>query len=295
LATASNVSHAVRFLRFVERFVKVFATGASHDPARLDLLAGLRLAWSLAVVKLSGAKRPPVRVKIPGTSRSVYLRPGTTDAHVFDQIFLTRQYDLPLYSHFDQVVHPSDRMLIIDCGAYTGLSTIWFAECFPNATIVAVEPDADNHALLVENTRHLANVRPIRAAIWDKDCKLAIANPGPDVAKWCIRMAESDEEGANGIEATTIPALMDRAGAHDRVIIKIDIEGGESALFRSNTDWLASTTVLIIELHDWLYPWRDTSANFLRALVRHKFEVVLSGENLVCFQDRVRAAREAAA
>jgi hypothetical protein len=68
------------------------------------------------------------------------------------------------------------------------------------------------------------------------------------------------------------------------ILVKIDIEGAESEVFEAPAAWLASTTMLIIELHDWLLPGQGTSKNFLRRIVEHNFDVVLQGENLILFQ-----------
>ena len=40
---------------------------------------------------------------------------------------------------------------------------------------------------------------------------------------------------------------------------------------------------LVIELHDWLFPFQGRSRNFLRALADRDFEVLIRGENLFCF------------
>lgn len=42
--------------------------------------------------------------------------------------------------------------LIIDAGAYIGISTYWLSRMFPAATIVAIEPDHENFRLLIPNT-----------------------------------------------------------------------------------------------------------------------------------------------
>jgi hypothetical protein len=68
------------------------------------------------------------------------------------------------------------------------------------------------------------------------------------------------------------------------LLVKIDIEGAESAVFAEPSEWLTSTAVLIIELHDWLFPWKGTSRNFFKRLGERNFDVVIRGENLLLFQ-----------
>ena len=274
------------------RFARTIARAAVHDPTRLDLGAAFRIGTQLGAMKISANRGSLMPIRIPGSSRSAYLRPGTTDADVFEQIFLQRQYDMRLFPQYEAISrYPPADMLVLDCGAYIGLSTIWFSERFPGARIYAVEPDTENYALLVQNTRDLPNVVPVNAAVWDRECWLMVADPGPQVPKYAVTVVECDEERSDLVEATTIPKLMACAGSRDCMVVKLDIEGSESAVFRSNTDWLDAANVVLIELHDWLYPGRHRSRNFFRALLKHDFEVVLSGENLICFQEVTDVSR----
>ena len=59
---------------------------------------------------------------------------------------------------------------------------------------------------------------------------------------------------------------MQRYGARRNLIVKVDIEGGEYALFRSNTAWLNHTDLLIAETHDWLFPGQDTSRTLFQGI-----------------------------
>ena len=42
----------------------------------------------------------------------------------------------------------------------------FFAHTYPEATIVAIEPDARNYQLLMLNTARFPNVHAVRAAVW---------------------------------------------------------------------------------------------------------------------------------
>lgn len=63
-------------------------------------------------------------------------------------------------------------------------------------------------------------------------------------------------------------------------LAKIDIEGFESDLFSSSTEWLSDVSVVFIEPHDWLYPGKKTSRSFQRAMAEQDFEIHLMGENI---------------
>ena len=50
--------------------------------------------------------------------------------------------------------------VIIDAGANIGLASIWFASKFPEARILAIEPEKSNYELLVRNVEPLHHVTP---------------------------------------------------------------------------------------------------------------------------------------
>jgi hypothetical protein len=71
------------------------------------------------------------------------------------------------------------------------------------------------------------------------------------------------------------------------LILKIDIEGGEDALFNGNTDWLSKFPLVIIELHDWMLPFSGSSRNFIKAVAQHDFDFVYRGENVFLFNRKI--------
>ena len=53
--------------------------------------------------------------------------------------------------------------LIVDLGASVGLSAIWFAQVWPFATVLAIEPHEENFRLLQRNVARYPNITPIQA------------------------------------------------------------------------------------------------------------------------------------
>ncbi len=81
----------------------------------------------------------------------------------------------------------------------------------------------------------------------------------------------------------TVPGILSRhprSGGYFPFIVKIDIEGFESELFSGNTDWINEFPVLIIEMHDWLFPGQRTSTNFLKTISQLDRDFVYLGENV---------------
>ena len=63
-------------------------------------------------------------------------------------------------------------------------------------------------------------------------------------------------------------------------IIKIDIKGFENNLFKPNIQWIERFPVLVIELHDWLFPKPDRSQTFLKAISGRDLDFVYYVENV---------------
>jgi FkbM family methyltransferase len=247
---------------------------------RFGIADGTRL-W----IQLRAAPSRPTRLiklAVPALRNPIWLRCGTSDEDTFFQIFVNAEYDVSgtkqwewLTGRYDQILSRGLTPLIIDCGANIGLSSIWFSWRFPKSDIVAVEPDASNIALMRKNLQSYPAVQIVQGGVWDKKCRLSITNIRAE--PWAFRV----EENENGpITAYTIEEL---SHGRDIFIAKIDIEGSERALFRSNDSWVSKSDMIAIEMHDWLHPGQGTSTNFLRRVARETFDILSTTQNLFFF------------
>ena len=241
------------------------------------------------------------RLNLPDYPAPFYIRAGTSDAEILWQVILQAEYDIRRFPQFEKIdrlyraaTAAGSRPVIIDCGANIGLSAVWFARQFPDAQIFAVEPADDNLAVARRNVSAYPNITVLRGAMWDRSSELTIRDT--TAAAWAYQVTESDAPSGGGDAATlkafTVPEILDLAGADRALIVKIDIEGAEATLFRSNTEWVRSTDLIAIELHDWMLPGRRTSAPFLRSFVNLEFDMLQHGENLFVFIDRSEAERD---
>lgn len=181
-------------------------------------------------------------VSIPEVRTPIYLRPNTSDIQTFEQIFVSNEYEVRFNIR---------AKLIIDGGANVGYTTLYFANKFPEAVIIAVEPEASNAEMLRKNAASYPNVKILEAAIWNKRSMLSIANPRDD--KWAFRVTECDTEERSVI-AVTIEDIVQSSGHSTIDILKLDIEGAEKEVFSECGDWLDQVRVLMIEMHDDLKP-----------------------------------------
>jgi FkbM family methyltransferase len=213
---------------------------------------------------------------------SIVLRSGTSDAKTFQQVFRDRQYELTSAFHAAVIADAYSRILaagrtpvIVDCGANNGAGAIWFAQQFPEAAVVAIEPDPSTAELCRRNTRG-RNVVVRQAAVGAYGGTARMVTDGLD--SWAYR-TERDPDGDT--EVVTISQAVDGVDNAELFIVKVDVEGFEAELFSAATEWVGDATAIFIEPHDWLFPGAGTSREFQRTMARHDLDVLLMGENLL--------------
>jgi len=222
-------------------------------------------------------RRPAVApVSVAGLRHPVYLRPWSSDLYVFEQLIVDREYDTPL----------ATPTTVLDAGANIGLASVYFANRFPDARIVAVEPESNNFEMLRMNTRRYPNIRCVRAAVWSRAGRLGIENR--DDKSWAFRFSESRATrgevkataGDETVEAIDIDHLAERwnqGRAFD--LLKIDIEGAEKEVFAAGGEWLDRSRSIVVECHDRLAEGAEKVV--LDAMGSRPFASRRSGEYLV--------------
>lgn len=205
---------------------------------------GVRGVRRLVTAKLDKSNKL-IEVVRPDIQFPFLLRMGTSDMPTFDQIFVKKEYE------FAVQVPPQ---AIIDAGANIGLASIYFANRYPEATIIAIEPEASNYELLMKNTARYRNVIPLNAALWNKNEVINLVDPG--LGKWgfmtqeATQQSESFGDVSHLVQGMTVDKIMDENGLNKVDILKIDIEGAEREVFSDTTRWLERVNSLIIELHE---------------------------------------------
>ena len=114
----------------------------------------------------------------------VWVREGTSDYAVLEQIFHTEEFNISTAPQFAWIRASYDRMLaagetplIVDCGANIGLSALYFASHLPKAKIVGIEPARDNVELARKNTANNPLIEIIEAAVHDHPATLELVDP----------------------------------------------------------------------------------------------------------------------
>ena len=230
-----------------------------------------------------------VDLRVGNRNRSFFYRTDSVgDRGVIDQIFQHGDYDLSrfaqtraLHSLYLSLLASGKTALIVDAGANIGASVVYFAGVFPEGRILAIEPEANNCALLRKNCEGL-NYSLLEGGIGCAAGSLYLNDPGR--GDWGYVLHTHGEYQVPVFDAESIVAAQIAQGWVP-FIFKADIEGGEAELFSNNTSWVCRFPLLIVELHDWLYPGTATARNFLRVISSLNFDLVNRGETTFCYNN----------
>jgi FkbM family methyltransferase len=195
------------------------------------------------------------------------LRDNPYDFATLEEVLLKEEY------HIDLTFEP---LTIIDGGANIGLTSIYFANKYPGAEIVSVEPEAGNFEMLRKNTRHYPNVSLLNTGIWDHNAHLKIVDTGRGNNSFTVE--ELAFPIKDSIRAISVGDIMSEKKWKTIDILKLDIEGSEKNVFEKNYErWLPLVKVLIIELHDRLIS--GCSETVFKSLANYNFAKEVKGEN----------------
>lgn len=212
---------------------------------------------------MRGTRGFPVRVSIDNHA-GYYSVHDTTDLGELDAMFVRREYDLPQ-------VEQEDVRSIIDLGACSGASSLFFALRYPNAAVYAFEPDAGNFEKLLSVVKLNPALRlfPINKAL------AALSGPvsfyeslSSGLSSSTMKRADVVERNVEGITMRDMASLVKEPGID---IFKFDIEGGEIMLIPK--DFPKTVRVYVGEVHPDLMglPAEEFAARFSGKIDRESF------------------------
>jgi FkbM family methyltransferase len=202
---------------------------------------------------------------------SFSFRNNPFDFATFEEVILKEDYNLTIN------FNPST---IIDGGANIGLTSVFFANKYPNADIVAVEPEEGNFEMLKKNTKNYGRISLIRSGIWSHPAILSVIDEGKGNNSFTV--AEILSPKVDSINAISIYDIMQERSWDTIDILKLDIEGAEKNVFEKNFEqWLPRVKILIIEFHDRMV--EGCSSTVLKALSNYSFRSEIKGENTIFY------------
>jgi FkbM family methyltransferase len=209
-------------------------------------LFGFRGLLAVARARI-GRTVQQIAISVPHIAHPIYVRLRTSDISTFSQVIVQQEYACALCEV------PST---IIDAGANIGLTSVFYANKYPSATIIAIEPECSNFEMLLRNVAPYPNIIAVRAALWSDEKQLEVIDPGLGKYGFQIhspRDTISDRSG-NHVMGITVRGLMREYGLQFIDVLKVDIEGSEKEVFDDASGWIDSIGVIVIELHDHLRP-----------------------------------------
>lgn len=214
---------------------------------------------------------------------AIHVRAGDSDVAAVRQVFARNEYNIglkPLAGRVDaryrEILAAGQVPVVIDAGANIGAATLWFKRKYPQAAVVAIEPDPGNAALLRRNVAGLDQVRVMEAAIGARAGFVSLMSGDGDKS-WAVQTQRAE----TGVPIVTIQDALAQVPDGAPFIAKIDIEGFEKDLFSENIDWIDDMAEVVIEPHDWMLPGQYSSAAFQQAFGARRFEMLHRGENIL--------------
>jgi FkbM family methyltransferase len=209
---------------------------------------GIRGFASAVKVRIT---RMPTLLEIswPDIKFPFVLRIPSSDVATCEQIFIDLEYDFNV---------KGTPRVIVDAGANIGLASIYFANKFPDAKIIAIEPEESNLKVLKRNIAPYENIVPVCGALWHENTRIKLVDTG--IGKWgFMTTAQESAEETYGVmvdevQGVTVDTIMKEQGIDHIDILKVDIEGAEREVFGDSSSWLGKVDALIIELHDHMKP-----------------------------------------
>ena len=239
--------------------------------------------------------------KIPFHKDKVWLRPTTSDvARVWE--FSSNIYFRKSYLH-DSLKKKSPTVLI-DIGGNIGLSSLSLVNEFTSIKkVISIEAEEQNYGLLHANFKLWKEKYPgiewnaIHGVATHSDDEKLVKDKslnhltGANSASGTFRYSTSDEDEkfVKDIQnSISIASLFSSIDDFEKIIVKIDIEGGEEHLFKSNTDWVKRCIFLTAEVHDSFHPvMLNASTKMIKTLVDNNFAFVPSDDVIHCYNRKI--------
>lgn len=282
-------------LRGHQGVAALVGNGISRFAGRLAQQCSSRAEPKIRRLFMSAARRSnPLRLSMNGHKVEVWHRGTSADLFVIWQCFYQNQYNFPITefhrpfhqrateSLYRRILSSGKQPLIVDCGANIGTSVLWFHTRYPEARIIAIEPAADNIALLRRNC-HIPEVRIVHAAVAGTDGRMVLVDPGESTNGY--RVVSSDSQGSShGREVDAISlntVLADTSSENvEEFILKVDIEGSEKALFSDSWETFDRFPVILVEQHDFMMPGQSTAQNFFKYHASRQRDFLFGSENI---------------
>jgi FkbM family methyltransferase len=175
--------------------------------------------------------------KIKINDKIIYYNDRLSMINCIDEIFFQNTYNFITETQ-------NSKIKIIDCGAYIGLSILYFKELFPNSEIIGFEPDPQNFDTLSKNIESFGynNIEIYNKAIWINNEDVSFSQTGT--------MSSSINGLYENVKKINVQSIRLKDLLIDRIdLLKIDIEGVEYDVIKDCSENLKFADKIFIEYH----------------------------------------------
>ena len=176
-----------------------------------------------------------------------------SDYDVFKQIFNFEEYKMVLSFLKLNLSNTDEDVILLDCGANVGYTTIYFSKEYQFTKIFCIEPSSSNVKILKKNILKLKNSNSIHvlqnAISGQENLYFDLESNFRDGLDWSITTSINKNGSVKGI---TINEIVNKNNIGTITLLKIDIEGAERFIFEDTSDlsFLSITKIIAIEIHD---------------------------------------------
>jgi FkbM family methyltransferase len=171
--------------------------------------------------------------------KTIHFHNGPELLHSLREIFVDEAYKADF---------KTPNPYIIDCGSNIGLAVLYLTSKYPDAQVVAFEPDDTNFSYLQKNIRdnNLVNVELRKEAVWKEDTTLQFASEGTLGSK----ISHEGVPGGQGKDTIVVKAMRLKNLLNRPIdFLKLDIEGAEYEVVKDCADRLHLVEFLFVEFH----------------------------------------------
>lgn len=219
-----------------------------------------------AVGRCITGRPEPMLLRSPLIPGPVYVRPFTSDLTVAVELFSGGDYEV-----VRELVRSA--ATILDLGANIGLSVRLFRTWYPDARILALEPNPDTAAVArmnIDATGNSESIQLIEAAVAPAAGTIHFST---EDEPWAHHIVDRAGRSTIEVPAITVGQCLERMEASRIDLCKCDIEGGEIRLFADCRSWIGRVKHLVVETHP---PYdvekleTDLRRNGAKLMLRHK-------------------------
>ncbi len=169
----------------------------------IGLPAALKLSPKVSRILALVTRRRLVTLELKGFEGNLRFRPGTSDKEVVEQVFLGDEFSW--LGRLDGV------STIVDCGANIGATGFLLLNAFPDARLVAIEPDAGNYDVLRKNLEQFGErAIALNAAVWSRDTTLRLVRGEfLDGREWTYQAKEDPDTSLEAVPAKSLTTVLE--------------------------------------------------------------------------------------